>query len=66
MTAEAVVGEVLGPIDVPTGPVLGRLHDRGWLRVVGGTSPPPARARDELAARPRDRPCPEPEPSNIT
>ena len=38
ITAEAVVGGVLGPLDAPDALILGRPDDRGRLRVAGRTS----------------------------
>jgi ATP-dependent DNA ligase len=50
LTAEAVVGGVLGALDRPEALVLGRLDPQGRLRVAGRTRPLSPTARAELAA----------------
>jgi ATP-dependent DNA ligase len=50
LTAEAVVGGVLGSVTRPEALILGRHDARGRLRVAGRTGPLPAAARAELGA----------------
>jgi ATP-dependent DNA ligase len=50
LTAEAVVGGVLGSITRPEALILGRHDARGRLRVAGRTGPLPGAARAELGA----------------
>lgn len=50
VTAEAVVGGVIGPLDAPEALVLGRRDEDGRLRISGRTSALSAAARRELAA----------------
>jgi hypothetical protein len=50
VTAEAVVGGVIGPLDAPEALILSRLDDRGRLRVAGRTSPLAVGLRVELGA----------------
>lgn len=63
LTAEAVIGGVLGPLEEPRALVLGRPDARGRLRVAGRTSPLPREIRAELAEllMPADRAHPWPE-----
>jgi hypothetical protein len=50
LTAEAVVGGVLGSLDHPEALVLGRPDPQRRLRIAGRTRPSPPAARAELAA----------------
>ncbi len=50
LTAEAVVGGVIGPLDHPEALVLGRPDQQGRLRVAGRTRPLSPAVRAELAA----------------
>jgi ATP-dependent DNA ligase len=50
MTAEAVVGGVVGDLDEPAALIVGRFDGRGRLRVAGRTSNLAPTARRELAA----------------
>lgn len=50
VTAEAVVGGVIGPMDAPEVLILGRVDADGWLRVAGRTGPLPVPVRAELGA----------------
>lgn len=49
-TVEAVVGGVVGPLDAPDALLLGRVDEKGRLRVVGRTTPLTLPARRELGA----------------
>ena len=49
LTAEAVVGGVLGPLDHPEALILGRTDSHGRLRVAGRTRPLSPAARAEIA-----------------
>jgi ATP-dependent DNA ligase len=50
VTAEAVVGGVIGPLDAPEVLILGRVDDGGRLRVAGRTGRLPVPLRAELGA----------------
>lgn len=50
LSAEAVVGGVLGPLSAPHALVVGKIDGRGRLRIAGRTRPLPLSARAELAA----------------
>jgi len=50
VTAEAVVGGVIGPLDAPEMLILGRVDDGGRLRLAGRTSRLPVPLRAELGA----------------
>jgi ATP-dependent DNA ligase len=50
VTAEAVVGGVIGPIDAPRELILGRSDDAGRLRIAGRTTRLSPTAGAELAA----------------
>jgi ATP-dependent DNA ligase len=50
VTAEAVVGGLIGPLDAPEVLILGRVDDGGRLRVAGRTSRIPRELRAELGA----------------
>jgi ATP-dependent DNA ligase len=50
LSAEAVVGGVLGPLSAPHALIVGTIDGRGRLRVAGRTRPLPLSARTELAA----------------
>jgi hypothetical protein len=52
VTAEAVVGGVIGPLHAPQVLILGRVDDGGRLRVAGRTGPLPVPLRN---AKGRDR-----------
>ena len=59
MTAEAVVGGVIGPLDAPEVLILGRVDGGGRLRVAGRTRRLPIRLRAEIGAvlePPKDQP----------
>jgi ATP-dependent DNA ligase len=49
MTAEAIIGGVLGSLEQPEALILGRPDHRGRLRVAGRTTPLPRPARTEIA-----------------
>ena len=49
MTAEAVVGGVLGSLDEPEALIIGRFNERGRLRIAGRTTPLGASTRLRLA-----------------
>jgi ATP-dependent DNA ligase len=68
LTAEAVVGGVIGPLDAPRVLLLGRLDRDGHLRLVGRTTELPPAGRNAVAARLRlhtgsGHPWPNPLPS---
>jgi ATP-dependent DNA ligase len=50
VTAEALVGGVIGPLHAPQVLILGRVDDGGRLRIAGRTGPLPAPIRTELGA----------------
>jgi hypothetical protein len=50
ITAEAIVGGVIGPIEAPEVLLLGRIDERGRLRVAGRTSNLPRGMRAEVGA----------------
>ena len=50
LTAEAIVGGVIGSLEQPEALVLGRHDHHGRLRVAGRTTPLPPAARSEIAA----------------
>jgi ATP-dependent DNA ligase len=50
LTAEAVIGGVLGSLEHPEALIRGRPDHRGRLRVAGRTTPLPRAARAEIAA----------------
>jgi hypothetical protein len=50
VTAEAIIGGVIGPLQAPQALILGRIDDSGRLRVAGRTSGLPVRWQTELAA----------------
>jgi hypothetical protein len=50
LTAEAIVGGVIGSLEQPEALILGRRDYRGRVRVAGRTTPLPPAARTQIAA----------------